>query len=168
MRTTVVPPRQPGPAKSQRGIMLLEVLISIAIFSIGVLGLIGLQAAAIRNADDARQRAVAAFYANQLISRMWTDDRANLASYAHQPRGTMCDPVSADPFAGAASANANVTNWLAALRTELNGLTSAAVASSLQQITVDAATNIVTVTMCWKNPEEAVYHFYTTAAQIRG
>ena len=148
--------------------MLLEALISIAIFSIGVLGLIGLQGAAIKNADDARQRAVAAFYGNQLISRMWADDRANLASYAHQPRGTMCDPVSADPFAGAASANANVTNWLAALRTELNGLTSAAVASSLQQITVDAATNIVTVTMWWKNPEEAVYHFYTTAAQIRG
>ena len=148
--------------------MLLEALIAIAIFSIGVLGLIGLQAAAIKNADDARQRAVAAFYGNQLISRMWADDRANLAGYAHQPRGTMCDPLSADPFAGAASANVNVTNWLAALRTELNGLTSAAIARSLQQVTVDPATNIVTVTMCWKNPEEAVYHSYTTAAQIRG
>jgi type IV pilus assembly protein PilV len=77
--------------------MLLEALISIAIFSIGVLGLIGLQAAAIKNADDARQRAVAAFYGNQLISRMWADDRANLASYAHQPNGTMCDPLSGDP-----------------------------------------------------------------------
>jgi type IV pilus assembly protein PilV len=150
--------------------MLLEALISIAIFSIGVLGLIGLQAAAIKNADDARQRAVAAFYGNQLISRMWADDHdpANLADYAHQPRGTMCDPLSADPFAGAASANVNVTNWLDALRTELNGLTSFAIASSLQQITVDPATNIVTVTLCWKNPEEAVYHSYTTAAQIRG
>jgi type IV pilus assembly protein PilV len=147
--------------------MLLEALISIAIFSIGVLGLIGLQAAAIKNADDARQRAVAAFYANQLISRMWADDRANLASYAHQPNGTMCDPLSADPFAGAPG-NPNVTAWLDALRTELNGLTSAAIASSLQQITVDPATNIVTVTMCWKNPEEAVYHSYTTAAQIQG
>ena len=147
--------------------MLLEALISIAIFSIGVLGLIGLQAAAIKNADDARQRAVAAFYGNQLISRMWADDRANLASYAHQPNGTMCDPLSVDPFGGAASANVNVTNWLATLRTELNGLTSAAIASSLQQITVLPG-NIVTVTMCWKNPEEAVYHSYTTAAQIRG
>ena len=80
----------------------------------------------------------------------------------------MCDPLSGDPFGGAASANVNVTNWLATLRTELNGLTSAAVASSLQQVTVDAATNIVTVTLCWKNPEEAVYHSYTAAAQIRG
>lgn len=147
--------------------MLLEALISIAIFSIGVLGLIGLQAAAIKNADDARQRAVAAFYGNQLISRMWADDRANLASYAHQPNGTMCDPLSGDPFGGAASANVNVTNWLATLRTELNGLTSAAVASTLQQVTVCPA-NIVTVTLCWKNPQEVVYHCYTTAAQIRG
>ncbi|MEF8719392.1 MAG: hypothetical protein V5B44_17400 [Candidatus Accumulibacter necessarius] len=92
MRTTVITPRrpgrQPGPAKSQRGIMLLEALISIAIFSIGVLGLIGLQAAAIKNADDARQRAVAAFYGNQLISRMWADDRANLAE--------LCAPAQRD------------------------------------------------------------------------
>jgi hypothetical protein len=81
--------------------MLLEALISIAIFSIGVLGLIGLQAAAIKNADDARQRAVAAFYGNQLISRMWADDRANLADYAHQPDMNTCpplDPHSPPPF----------------------------------------------------------------------
>jgi hypothetical protein len=84
------------------------------------------------------------------------------------PTGRCATPFPLDPFAGAASANVNVTNWLAALRTELNGLTSAAIASSLQQVTVDPATNIVTVTMCWKNPEEAVYHSYTTAAQIRG
>ncbi|MBN8447992.1 MAG: hypothetical protein J0M13_03145 [Candidatus Accumulibacter sp.] len=151
--------------------MLLEALISIAIFSIGVLGLIGLQAAAIKNADDARQRAVAAFYGNQLISRMWADDRANLASYAHRPDINTCPPLvpptPLPPFAGAASFNPNVTNWLAALQTELNGLTSAAVASTLQQVTVCPA-NIVTVTLCWKNPQEVVYHCYTTAAQIRG
>lgn len=64
----------------QRGVMLLEALISIAIFSVAVLGLIGLQSAAIRNAGEARQRAVAAFYANQIIGQMWSD-LANLTRY---------------------------------------------------------------------------------------
>ena len=43
--------------RTQRGVMLIEALVAIAVFSIGVLGLIGLQSAAIRNTDEARQRA---------------------------------------------------------------------------------------------------------------
>jgi type IV pilus assembly protein PilV len=151
--------------------MLLEALISIAIFSIGVLGLIGLQAAAIKNADDARQRAVAAFYGNQLISRMWADDHdpANLAELcAPAPRDDVRPPFRRPLCRRGIGQCERHQLACHALRTELNGLTSAAIASSLQQITVDPATNIVTVTLCWKNPEEAVYHSYTTAAQIRG
>jgi type IV pilus assembly protein PilV len=145
--------------------MLLEALISIAIFSIGILGLIGLQSAALKSANDARQRAAAAFYANQIIGTMWSDF-VNLKSYEHNPNsvpgGLPCT------FSGAASKNSNVDKWISELQGDLNGLTSAAVASSLQQITVDSASNRVVVTLCWKNPEETVYHALTTAAQIRG
>jgi type IV pilus assembly protein PilV len=150
---------------TQQGVMLLEALISIAIFSIGILGLIGLQSAAIRGADEARQRAVAAFYANQLIGYMWSDDRANLPGYEHYRTG---DPPSSSAcgFSGAASANPNVKdNWIPAIKRELNG--SALTASSRQQVKVDDK-NIVTVTLCWKNPEETVFHWFTTAAQIQG
>ena len=150
--------RPSGPRKPQQGVMLLEALVSIAIFSIGVLGLIGLQSAAIRNTDEARQRAAAAFYANQIIGSMWADARANLPAYAHNAAGSGCGSFGAEP-----SVNAKVTGWVAAVQTELNGATAA----SMQQITVDP-NNLVAVTVCWKNPGETAYHFFTTAAQIQG
>lgn len=145
---------------SQRGVMLLEALVSIAIFSIGVLGLIGLQSAAIKNANDARQRAAAAFYANQIVGQMWSD-ASNLASYQHNPGGH--PSTDACSFTGEASANAQVTGWVDAVKRDLAG---AAVAGR-QQITVGAG-NVINVTLCWKNPEEAVFHWFTAVAQIQG
>ena len=146
---------------AQRGVMLLEALISIAIFSIAVLGLIGLQSAAIRNTSEARQRAVAAFYANQIIGQMWADS-SNLTSYQHLPGGDA--PTTAKcAFSGEASANAQVDTWVDALGRDLSG----AAATGMQQINI-AAGNVVNVTLCWKNPEESVYHWFTTVAQIKG
>ena len=65
----------------QDGIALLEGLIAILLFSMGILAIMGLQAAAIRNTADSRDRVVAGFVANQTIGQMWVD-RGNLASYA--------------------------------------------------------------------------------------
>jgi type IV pilus assembly protein PilV len=67
-------------ARSQAGVMLIEALIGILIFSIGILALIGMQGAAIRNTTDARYRSEASFLANQIIGQMWVD-RANLTQY---------------------------------------------------------------------------------------
>ena len=66
--------------KSQNGVILIEALIGILIFSIGILALIGMQAAAMKNTTDAKYRSEAAFLANQIIGQMWVD-RANLAQY---------------------------------------------------------------------------------------
>src|ERR1700686_5937455 len=63
---------------TQRGAFLLEALIGILIFSLGVLGIVGLQARAIRFTNDAEFRAEAMYLANSLISQMWTDNRALL------------------------------------------------------------------------------------------
>ena len=142
--------------------MLLEALISIVIFSIAILGLIGLQSAAIKNADEARQRAVAAFYANQIIGQMWADARANLQTYKHKPDGDSPTRESCG-FSGVASTNVKVSDWIAAVAKDLSGSAGA----SLQQITI-APSNVVTVTLCWKSPQDAVYHHFATAAQIQG
>jgi type IV pilus assembly protein PilV len=68
-------------ASSQRGVMLLEALIAILIFSLGILALVGLQAASIQNTTDAKYRTDAMFLANQIVGQMWVD-RTNLADYA--------------------------------------------------------------------------------------
>jgi type IV pilus assembly protein PilV len=65
---------------SQRGIVLLEALISVLIFSFGVLAIVGLQAAAVGTAAESKFRGEAGFYANRLIGEMWTSDRATLAA----------------------------------------------------------------------------------------
>lgn len=148
----------------QRGSMLLEGLIAILLFSVGILALMGLQAVAIRTTGDAKYRAEAAFLANQIIGQMFVDDPATLAGYAHNAT----TGVGNCQFSGTASANANVTAWLGdaatlgTVRGSLPGATSA-----LQQIIV-GANNLVTVTICWKGPQEATPHQHVAVTQING
>lgn len=85
-------------AKAQDGTVLIEALVAVLLFSLGILALVGLQASMSRNVTQAKLRAEAAFLANQLIGQMWVD-QANLSSYA--------------AAAGACSATAftNCINW---------------------------------------------------------
>jgi type IV pilus assembly protein PilV len=57
--------------RRQRGFTLLEVLVSLLVFSFGVLGMVGLQARAIQFSVDAEDRTKAAVIANEVISWMW-------------------------------------------------------------------------------------------------
>lgn len=71
-------PRAPN---KQQGIMLLEALIGILIFSIGILAMLGMQAIGMRATIDAKYRSEASYLANQVIGQMWVD-RTNLGNYA--------------------------------------------------------------------------------------
>jgi type IV pilus assembly protein PilV len=109
--------------------MLIEALIGILIFSIGILALIGMQGAAIRNTTDARYRSEASFLANQIIGQMWVD-RSHLTDYqtaGYAPRD----------------------NWAATVASTLPGVTGTLVPT----ITV-TADNEVTVTIQWQQPGE--------------
>jgi type IV pilus assembly protein PilV len=59
----------------ERGSFLLEALISVLIVAFGVLGIVGLQARAIQNVDDAQYRGEAAYLANALLGQMWLYDK---------------------------------------------------------------------------------------------
>ena len=72
--------RQATPRR-EGGVMLLEALIAILIFSIGILGLVAMQGLAISNVSDAQYRSDASFLANQIFANIWVD-RANVANYA--------------------------------------------------------------------------------------
>ncbi|MFZ6646706.1 type IV pilus modification PilV family protein [Undibacterium sp. TJN25] len=64
----------------QRGIVLLEALIAIFIFSIGILGIVGLQASMIKGTSDTKYRIEATNIAEQRVSQIWLD-QGNLANY---------------------------------------------------------------------------------------
>jgi type IV pilus assembly protein PilV len=73
----------------QSGVMLLEALIAILVFSLGILTVIGIQAASIKLAADAKLRTQAALLANQLVGEMWTsgDKIDELATKFSSPSG---------------------------------------------------------------------------------
>lgn len=131
------------PARSQAGVMLIEALIGILIFSIGILALIGMQGAAIRNTTDARYRSEASFLANQIIGQMWVD-RANLTQYA---------------AAGYAPRDAWETN----VASTLPGVTGA----RLPTITVSGENEVV-VTIQWLQPGETNGRTLTMINRING
>ncbi|CAN5393672.1 hypothetical protein BH11PSE11_BH11PSE11_12670 [soil metagenome] len=68
--------------RNQDGSMLIEVLISVLIFSMGVLALVGLQANTVKFAADSKFRSDAGFLANQAVAQM-SIDYANIPSYAN-------------------------------------------------------------------------------------
>ena len=65
---------------AQQGVVLLEALIAILLFSMGVLALVGLQGSMIKNTSDANFRAVASFVAQQRLGHIWAD-QANAVTY---------------------------------------------------------------------------------------
>ena len=96
-----------SPAR-QGGSTLLESLVAILVFSFGVLGMVGLQAASIKSISEAKYRTDAAFLANELIGQMWveratiTTDYPTPAEWKERianalPGGTGSVVVSVDP-----------------------------------------------------------------------
>ncbi|MDD5057252.1 MAG: prepilin-type cleavage/methylation domain-containing protein [Sideroxydans sp.] len=58
---------------SQKGVVIVETLIAILIFSIGILGIIGMQANMIKNTAESKYRAEACYIAKTTIGAMWSD-----------------------------------------------------------------------------------------------
>jgi type IV pilus assembly protein PilV len=136
--------RPPAPRRQVAGFTMIEVLVALLVFSLGVLGLVAIQATAARMANDARDKATATFLADQLLARMLISDPTTAASFSHNPTGTTpCNP------GGSASANTTVTGWLEEVRQLLPNAPN-----NLQQVVVTAATGEVTVRLCWQNGNE--------------
>jgi type IV pilus modification protein PilV len=144
--------------KRQRGVMLLEALIGILIFSVGILAMVGMQAAAFSASADAKNRSEAAALATDIISRIWTRvDRTSdasiitsLNSFQLNTGGSNC------AFTGGAADGSNtyVTDWVSAVTDSATGMLGAT--ADMQQIVVSPADlNRVTVTVCWQSPQDA-------------
>ena len=64
----------------QGGVVLLEALIGLLIFSLGILSLVAMQSVAISNVSNAKYRVEAALYADEIISQMWVNSGVQLAN----------------------------------------------------------------------------------------
>lgn len=139
----------PVQRKSQRGVMLLEALIALLIFSMGILALVGLQAISIKNSSDAKYRSEAAFLANQVIARMWVSDKTNLAGLYN-------------------TGGAEYLNWRTEVQDASRGLPGSI--ANPPTIVIDNTPgpnfNRATVTVFWQTPGDPTPHRYVTVAQI--
>jgi type IV pilus assembly protein PilV len=143
---------------AQQGFTLIEVLVAILVFSLGILAVVNLQASAVKMSTDAQQRAEATYLADQLLARMLIADRATAASFAHKPDGTVsCAPT------GAASTNAIVTEWL----TEVTAAFPRASAAEQQIVVSGAQMDEVTVRLCWKNGQNDTPHTLEVSNRVQ-
>jgi len=146
----------------EAGIILLEALIGILIFSIGILALVAMQSASVNAVADAQYRVEAVNAANQLLAEMWVNvDRATpatlqatLATFNHRTTG---NPEECT-FTGPDSGNAIVGAWTNFLNTgDAGGAGSKPLLpgskDTMQQIVVDpGSNNQVRITVCWQAP----------------
>lgn len=138
---------------AQGGAALLEVLIAILIFSIGILAAVGMQATAIKSVADSKYRTDAAFLANKLFAQIWTD-ATNASQYAYPGSG----PIPS-----------RLNDWIA----QVNKLPAASTLPPIVTVTnTTAQGGTITVQLRWQPPEELskglAPHNYTAIAAIYG
>ncbi len=131
------------PLHRPAGSALVESLLALAVFSVGLVGLLALLAAALLESGNAGLRSEASLLAADLVARMWNGDRS---SQALQTR--FGDP-DADEYRA----------WLQRVQSTLPGVTAAA---NQPQIDIDADRR-VTLTLRWqapgdRRPHELVVH----------
>ncbi len=127
-------------SRRARGYMLIEVLVSFVVFSVGVLALVGLQARMGRAQTAAKARADASYLANELVGVMWSD-LGNLGSYAN------------------CAAYARCLDWQ-------NKVAQSLPAGTGTVVSVDASTGAVSIRIQWKQSSDDT-HTYATTARVR-
>ncbi len=120
--------------------MVIEVLVSILIFSVGVMALIGLQARMTSAQTSAKMRADAAYLASEVVGVMWGDIR-NIAQF----NGVACD------------SHPRCLDW--------KNKVSDSLPAGTGNVAIDTTTNKVTVSVTWtqNNTEQ---HTYSTSTFI--
>ncbi|MDM0009119.1 hypothetical protein QTI51_30395 [Variovorax sp. J22G73] len=151
-------------AVRQRGMFLIEAVVAILLFMLGILGMVGLSAQAVTTQSDAEYRTLAAQWASQIGQEAWISasrsgvdpvTRAaklaeSLGAFEYQQDGDDCE------FSGKTAANETVTAWVAAVRDATHGGLPGST-QFMQQIRINSTPggyNKMTVTVCWTVPSQ--------------
>lgn len=131
---------------NQNGSSLLEGLLAIAVFSIGLLSLLMLLSASLVETGNARYRSEASMLAADLIAQMWTGDRS-LAEL----RARFTDAESED-----------YQRWLGTVHSRLPGTDGK---TNVPTITIDDNRK-VKILLRWQAPGDGKPHQLLTLATI--
>lgn len=135
---------------NEHGIVILEALIAIVIFSVGILGLVGALAASVNNASDAQYRTEAAFLADTLVAKM---------QLAKPTSGV--DTRSTD---FTSPSGASFTQWKSSVISGAAALPGAGLTAN--QPTVTFAGNVVTVSVFWQTKSSTPRHQHVVVTAL--
>lgn len=120
----------------QQGFSLIEVLITMLIVSIGLLGIAGIIVTNLKHNQSSYARTQASLLVSDIVDRM----RANRAAAETAPSPYQLASGAA-PDAAAGVAGADLAQWRSAL--------AAAIPSGTGSVSIDPVTNNVTVVVQW-------------------
>lgn len=142
-----------GAARQQRGVMLIEALVGILIFTIGVFAVMGLQAVSIKNSIEAKNRTDASMFANSLISQMSVDSKslATLQASYNSPGGNV------------------YAQWLTDVQNIMPGVSGVPATQPMVAVTPVTSNGVnaiqVAVTVFWQAPGQGLHNF-TASSQL--
>ncbi|MDO8261677.1 MAG: type IV pilus modification protein PilV [Gallionella sp.] len=126
--------RASRPTRRASGFSLVEVLVSIVVLSFGLLGMVGMQAASLKANREARLQSSAMVLARELAEMVRSNNAIGILTGAANPYlGSFSSPLAAATPTyclsvgttacadNTAIANAEMTEWLARVDTELPG-----------------------------------------------
>jgi len=135
--------------KTQQGVMLIEAMVGILIFAIGILALMGLQTAAIGSTSEAKYRSDAAFFANQIVGEMWVLGKDEVGTFATSGAG-----------------NAQVNRWKADIANALPGSTGGNVPTITIVTDASGLGFEITVRVFWQKPDTTDRHQLISISRV--
>lgn len=157
--------RATGP---EQGVMLIEAMVAILIFSLGILGMVALGGQAVGAQSDAQYRTEASGLADAIAGEIavnvdrtnnGTNIAASLPAFSHRAGGANC------VYAGGPAVNPRVL----ALVNRAAALPGATAAQ--QQIAVQngaGAFNRVQITLCWRTANDNAWRQHTYVTYVTG
>jgi type IV pilus assembly protein PilV len=144
------------------GFVLLDALVAVVIFSIGILGMVALQASAVSMTTGANYRINAAILTDQVIAQMWGDSVDNIGTDYGGTSGT---------------GGTQYTAWLNTIDCSSGSTasTNCLPGAKANPPTIDVTkTNPtqrphnyqITVTLHWRAPDDPNVHTYVAITQI--
>jgi type IV pilus assembly protein PilV len=134
----------------QNGSAVIEGLTAITVFSLGILGLIGLQANVLEHNAQAQFRAEASYLAEEIIG-LATADALNADCYTVPAAGACANAV----------AEAAAEEWAERVQSSLPG------ADAVAPTVTRELDGTFTVTILWQRPNEDMQHNYVSVTNIQ-
>ena len=147
----------PSRLRAQAGFSLIEVMVAMLVFGAGVLGIARLQSVAVQETGTSAFRSTASLLAKSLVARMWMSDRT---------------PATLTASFSSASAGTGFVSWLATVTdSRLPGVVARPPVVTVTPVagggTTAVGSSLVSVTVYWKAPGDAAYHYFVETAQLK-